>query len=64
MYQYPCKACPDRVLGCHSTCQKYKDAKVVHKQKFDEINRQKARIDDINDYQFKTKEKNKNRARR
>ncbi len=20
----PCKDCPDRVLGCHSTCEKYK----------------------------------------
>lgn len=21
----PCKDCPDRVVGCHSTCERYKD---------------------------------------
>jgi len=23
----PCYECPDRVLGCHGTCEKYKDFK-------------------------------------
>ena len=24
---HPCYQCPDRVLGCHSTCEKYEKAK-------------------------------------
>ncbi len=27
---YPCKNCPDRCLGCHATCEKYKAAKQHH----------------------------------
>lgn len=26
-YDSPCKDCNDRVLGCHSTCTKYKEFK-------------------------------------
>lgn len=33
MYHYPCKDCPDRVVGCHSTCQKYLEARDEHKRK-------------------------------
>ena len=28
-YSAPCKDCPDRKVGCHSSCQKYKDFKKV-----------------------------------
>ena len=33
MYSFPCKDCPDRFVGCHGSCQKYKDAKAKHEQK-------------------------------
>ena len=36
-----CRYCDDRVVGCHSTCERYMDAKAKH----DEIN--KRRRDDV-----------------
>ena len=30
MTQNPCRWCTDRDPYCHSTCQKYKDWKVIH----------------------------------
>ena len=32
-----CRYCDDRVVGCHSTCEKYIEAKAKH----DEINKRK-----------------------
>lgn len=32
-----CRYCDDRVIGCHSTCEKYIEAKAKH----DEINNRK-----------------------
>ena len=29
----PCKDCADRVVGCHSTCDKYKDWKEQDRQR-------------------------------
>lgn len=34
---FPCKNCQDRVLGCHGTCQKYKDAKTENIKRSHEI---------------------------
>lgn len=28
MANAPCKDCPDRIVGCHSTCNKYKQYRV------------------------------------
>lgn len=30
MYNYPCKGCQDRYIGCHSDCEKYISARVEH----------------------------------
>lgn len=38
----PCMNCQDRVLGCHSKCEKYK----IFRAELDEINR-KRREDDL-----------------
>lgn len=27
-----CKDCPDRVVGCHSTCERYIEAKTEHNE--------------------------------
>ena len=32
-YSFPCKDCTDRFVGCHGSCQKYKDAKAEHERK-------------------------------
>lgn len=29
----PCKDCPDRVLGCHSKCEKYKEYSSKNEQR-------------------------------
>lgn len=63
MYKYPCKDCPDRfvnvvdgkVVRCHSTCQKYLEAKKNHSVTSEAINKEKDKFDDLNDYQFKAK---------
>ena len=31
----PCKDCPDRVVGCHSTCERYKEWKAEKDQERD-----------------------------
>lgn len=28
----PCKDCPDRVLGCHDTCEKYQEFKAYREK--------------------------------
>lgn len=33
----PCKDCPDRNPSCHTTCDKYKQYKVEHKKKSEEL---------------------------
>ena len=53
MYAYPCKECADRTVGCHGNCQKYKDAKVRHKTKFDCIKKAKKEEDSIDDYKLR-----------
>lgn len=30
MIKSPCQYCPDRVLGCHSTCEKYIAFRAAH----------------------------------
>lgn len=63
VYQYPCKDCPDRfvkvvdgkVVRCHSTCQKYLDAKEKHYMAAEVINKEKDKQDDLDDYLFRTK---------
>lgn len=35
----PCKDCPDRILGCHTTCEKYKCYKEEYKEKTQELDK-------------------------
>ena len=37
MFISPCKDCPDRVLGCHSTCQKYIDKKAAYEKEREQL---------------------------
>lgn len=41
----PCKDCTDRVLHCHSTCQRYKQCKDAIEQNKAELNERKAEKD-------------------
>lgn len=44
-YDSPCKSCKDRVLHCHSKCDKYSN----YRKMLDEIN---AKKNEINEYKF------------
>ena len=46
----PCKGCGDRVLGCHSSCGKYKDWVQDEKQKYEEHRKKKALDREIDEY--------------
>lgn len=59
MYLYPCQDCSDRVVGCHSTCQKYKEARASHKKKFEEIQKVKKAEDSFDDYKIRRVEATK-----
>ena len=59
--KYPCKDCTDRVVGCHSSCEKYREAQEIFKG----IREAKARENDIDDYtvSFILREKKRKRQR-
>ena len=57
VYKYPCKDCPDRVLGYHSTCQKYVEAKSKHSVTAEAIQKEKSGLDDYGDYAFRVRQK-------
>lgn len=42
----PCRDCPDRILGCHTTCEKYKCYKEEYKEKTQEL----AKLREYYDY--------------
>lgn len=37
----PCRNCKDRVLGCHSTCERYKEFAEINEQRKEEIRKDK-----------------------
>ena len=41
MTKQPCRNCTDRVVGCHSTCKKYKDWKKEDQERKDIIYKNK-----------------------
>lgn len=36
-----CKDCPDRQIGCHSTCERYKEQSEQRRKEQEEIRRQR-----------------------
>lgn len=46
----PCKDCGDRVLGCHSSCDKYSVWVKEEKQKCEEFRKKKALAKEIDGY--------------
>ncbi len=46
----PCKGCPDRVLGCHDHCPKYKE----FKKEIERINK-KRRLEEMKEEYSKTR---------
>jgi hypothetical protein len=54
MTNYPCKGCTDRVVGCHSTCQKYQDAKAEYESEKAAILKSKKAENDYADFKVNT----------
>lgn len=52
---YPCKNCPDRHPGCHSTCEDYNDVKQKREKLYKEERKRKA----IECYAIENAQKNK-----
>lgn len=46
----PCLNCKDRVLGCHSTCERYKEFTEINERRKGEIRKDKEVNNIINGY--------------
>lgn len=53
MYSFPCKNCPDRAVGCHSTCEKYLAAQREHTKQRAEMFKIKSAQDSLDEYRFR-----------
>lgn len=62
--KFPCKDCPDRVLGCHASCEKYQFVKQERHREYMEYIEKKKVCADQSDYVFKQMEKQRKRMRR
>lgn len=45
--QAPCKDCPDRFVGCHSTCDKYIEFRKQRDEYLDWKNKENKLLDDL-----------------
>lgn len=59
-----CKDCNDRFAGCHSTCEKYIEAKKVHDMQLQEKYKRNNRDSDYTNFVVSNKEKVKKRKRK
>lgn len=53
-----CRDCADRKVGCHSTCEKYKQFRA----KLDEINEKRHKENDVNNYSWELIRRNRERG--
>lgn len=51
MLNSPCKNCPDRYVGCHAECEKYKD----FRKNYDEIITKRQKIKKEEDDWFRSR---------
>lgn len=52
MNQSPCRYCQERVVGCHSSCQKYKDYSAENSRLKEEEKKRKIGRGNVTDYQY------------
>lgn len=60
MLNAPCKDCPDRVVGCHSTCEKY----IAFRKYRDELLERRTKEARLNNDLWVTSRFNKKKKRR
>ena len=56
MIKAPCKDCADRDLGCHSTCEPYKDYKKRYERGIEAIKRERAATNNYISFQIERQE--------
>ena len=49
-YDYPCKGCDKREVGCHSVCEKYLAAQAANDKRRKDVRRIAKAQDDYDDY--------------
>jgi hypothetical protein len=59
----PCKDCPDRFVGCHSTCEKYIQYKKEGREEWLKHRDDYIRQREIEEYTIMAKQKSKRRRR-
>ena len=59
---FPCKNCDDRKVGCHGSCDKYKNAKATYNKQISEERYQKDRRGDIIGFEIESLDKAKKRC--
>ena len=45
---FPCKNCTERIIGCHSTCEKYLKSKEDNDKRLDKLNKQRMILNSLN----------------
>lgn len=60
MLDAPCKDCPDRVVGCHGTCEKY----IAFRKYRDELNERRIEENRVKDALWATSRFSKKKKRR
>ena len=53
MIQGPCHHCPDRKVGCHSECHRYK----VYQEQIDDLKKKKRVENDFKEYMMDQRER-------
>ena len=56
----PCKDCPDRQIGCHSTCEKY----IEFKKENDKLRKERFIQNQITQYAIEANDRRYNRIRK
>lgn len=59
-----CLNCSERTVGCHSTCERYKEAKEMYRKETDAFMNHKRSEDDIDAFKTKAITTTKNKYKR
>lgn len=61
---FPCKNCGDRVVGCHSSCKKYNDAKETYDKQAAWIREMNSAEEDFMDFKINMVIRTRDKSRR
>ena len=61
---FPCRDCQDRAVGCHGSCEKYKEAKSTYEKQVIEYKKAEKLEDLVDDFKITSVIRTKERTRR